>query len=196
MRSTRLAKPPNAPIDSVPVLLQNRQRAVTVDRTWLGRTAEAVLSAARVGAAELSLVLVSDRRMRALNRRYRKKDRPTDVLAFPMHESWPPKRRSAAPAASVAAKAPGTGRVLARPGRAGAMLSRVPMVLGDVVISMPTAKRQAADLGHSLRDEIRRLLVHGVLHLLGYDHERSVRDAAVMARREQTVLRAVRGEGR
>jgi rRNA maturation RNase YbeY len=161
----------------VPVLLQNRQRAVAVDRAWLGRTAGAVLAATRVEAAELSLVLVSDRRMRALNRRYRKKDRPTDVLAFPMNE-----RRSPAPAASVAPKS---------------RLRGVPIVLlGDVVISMPTAKRQAAALGHSLRDEIMRLLIHGVLHLLGYDHERSARDAAVMARKEKAVLRAVRGEGR
>lgn len=164
----------------MPVLLQNRQRAVAVNCAWLGRTARAVLAAARVGAAELSLVLVSDRRMRTLNRRYRKKDRTTDVLAFPMHEIWPPKRRSPAPAASVAAKS---------------RLSRVPMALGDVVISMPTAKRQAAEMGHSLRDEVARLLVHGVLHLLGYDHERSERDALLMARKEKAVLRAIRVKG-
>ena len=161
----------------MPVLLQNRQRAVAVNRAWLERTADAVLKAARAGEAELSLVLVSDRRMRLLNQRYRKKDRPTDVLAFPMHESWPPKRRSVAPAASVAAKS---------------RLSRVPMALGEVVISMPTAKRQAAALGHSLRDEVARLLVHGVLHLLGYDHERSERDALRMARREHAILGRIR----
>jgi rRNA maturation RNase YbeY len=147
--------------------------------------AEAILSAAGAQSAELSLVLVSDRRMRSLNRRYRKKDRTTDVLAFPMHERkkgqiyFLPKRRSAAPAASVAAKS---------------RLSRVPMVLGDVVISLPTAKRQAAELGHSLRDEVSRLLVHGVLHLLGYDHERSERDAALMARKEKAMLKAISGQ--
>jgi rRNA maturation RNase YbeY len=175
----------------VPVLLQNRQRGVVIDRAWLGRTAEAVLSAARAGAAELSLMLVSDRRMRALNRRYRKKDRTTDVLAFPMNE-----RRSPAPAASLGPRT--------RPGASGAggcdiaksRLRGVPIVLlGDVVISMPTAKRQAAALGHSLRDEVSRLLVHGVLHLLGYDHERSERDALRMARKEKTVLRAIQSKG-
>jgi rRNA maturation RNase YbeY len=185
----------------VPVLLQNRQRAVAVNRAWLERTAEAVLAAARVEAVELSLVLVSDRRMRSLNRRYREKDRTTDVLAFPMHERkkgqiyFLPKRRSAAPAASLGPRT--------RPGASGAggcdsaksRLSRVPMILGDVVISMPAAKRQAAALGHSLREEVARLLVHGVLHLLGYDHERSERDALVMARREKAVLRAIRSEG-
>ena len=154
----------------MPVLLQNRQRAVAVDRAWLGRTAEAVLSAARAGSAELSLMLVSDRRMRALNRRYRNKDRPTDVLAFPLLDRgqiYFPRRK----------------------------INLSPILLGDVVISMSTAKRQAAALGHSLREEVARLLVHGVLHLLGYDHERSARDAAAMARKEQTVLRAIRSQG-
>lgn len=147
----------------MPVLLQNRQRAVAINRAWLGRTAEAVLSAARAETAELSLVLVSDRRMRVLNRCYRKKDRPTDVLAFPLREGRFSRFRGS--------------------------------LLGDVVISMPTAKRQAAALGHSLRDEVARLLIHGVLHLLGYDHERSERDAFLMACKEKAVLRAVQGKG-
>ncbi len=142
---------------------------MAVDRTRLGRTAEAVLAAARAGAAELSLVLVSDRRMRALNRRYRKKDRPTDVLAFPLLER---------------------GQIYFSRRK----INLSPVLLGDVVISMPTAKRQAAALGHSLRDEMARLLVHGVLHLLGYDHERSERDALRMARQEKAILHAVRDE--
>jgi probable rRNA maturation factor len=163
----------------VPILLQNRQRAVAVNRAWLGGTAEAVLMAAGAEAAELSLVLVSDRRMHALNRRYRKKDRTTDVLAFPLFE-----RRSA--------KTSRLRKPQALPGDAS---NGQPMLLGDVVISMPTAKRQASEFGHSLRDEITRLLVHGVLHLLGYDHEWSERDALLMARKEKAVLRAIRGKG-
>ena len=147
----------------MPVVLQNRQRVVAIDRAWLRRTAEAVLSAARADGAELSLVLVSDRRMRVLNRRYRKKDRPTDVLAFPLHEKW--------------------GQATFR--------SLSPFLLGDVVISVPTARRQAAELGHGLREELRRLLVHGVLHLLSYDHERGPRDAALMARKEKAILKMI-----
>ncbi|MDQ7082921.1 MAG: rRNA maturation RNase YbeY [Aquificota bacterium] len=73
--------------------------------------------------------------MRELNREYRGKDRPTDVLSFP-------------DGTSIAGK----------------------VLLGDVVISVDTAKRQAQNLGHSL-GEVERLLVHGVIHLLGYDHE-------------------------
>ena len=171
----------------MPVILQNDQRAVAIDQKWLGRTAEAILSAARAETTELSVVLVSDRRMRVLNHRYRKKDRSTDVLAFSINE-----RRSPAPTASVAAKSTGNGRVLARPGQTGEKPGRVPMLLGDVVISMQTAKRQAKELGHSLRKEVVRLLVHGILHLLGYDHDRNVRAAAVMARRERAILRAIR----
>jgi len=160
----------------VPVILQNSQRAVAIDQKWLGRTAEAILSAARAETTELSVVLVSDRRMRALNHRFRKKDRSTDVLAFPMHE----KRGQATFLQSR--------RILKRTRKS----SLSPFLLGDVVIALPTAKRQAAICGHSLRDEVARLLVHGTLHLLGYDHERNVRAAAVMARRERAILRAIR----
>lgn len=119
--------------------------------------------AARAEGEELSLVLVADQRMRTLNRRYRKKDRTTDVLAFPLQ------------------RVPLT------------LTPFPPALLGDVVISMETAKRQAASRGHSLRDELTRLLIHGVLHLMGYDHERSERDATIMARKERAVLRAIRG---
>jgi len=156
----------------VPVVLQDRQRVVALDRVWLRRTAEAVLSAARADNAELSLVLVSDRRMRALNRRYRKKDGATDVLAFPL-----------TPTLSPAGRGKGEGR-------------KPPMLLGDVVISVPTARRQAAELGHGLREELRHLLVHAVLHLMGYDHERGPRDAALMARKEQAILKALGGRVR
>jgi rRNA maturation RNase YbeY len=166
----------------VPVVLQNRQRVVAIDRAWLRRTAEAVLSAARADGAELSLVLVSDRRMRALNRRYRKKDRPTDVLSFPLTPSLPSGAPIALPTA-MGREGEGVG--------GGARYSSPPMLLGDIVISMETAKRQASEFGHGLREELRRLLVHGVLHLLGYDHERGPRDAALMARKERVILRVV-----
>ena len=160
----------------MPVVLQNRQRAVAINRAWLSRTAEAVLSAARADDAELSLVLVSDRRMRALNRRYLKKDRPTDVLAFPLQE-----KRGQATFLTGLGRLPPTSK----------KSSLSPFLLGDVVISIPMARRQAAQLGHGLRVELRRLLVHGVLHLLGYDHERGPRDAALMARTETAILKTI-----
>lgn len=83
----------------------------------------------------LSVRFVSDRQIRELNRRYREKDAPTDVLSF---------------------TGGGTPEGLH---------------LGDLVIGAPTARRQAAGLGHPLGREIRELVLHGVLHLLGHDHE-------------------------
>ena len=68
------------------------------------------------------------------------------------------------------------------------------MLLGDVVISAQTAKRQAAAREHGLFDELVHLLVHSVLHLLGYDHERGPREAARMARKEQAVLKKIQKE--
>ncbi|WP_447974851.1 rRNA maturation RNase YbeY [Nitrospira sp. Kam-Ns4a] len=123
----------------------------------LTQLAQRVLAAAGAPAAELSLELVGDGRMRRLNRRYRGRDAPTDVLAFALRD------------------APGPRSSL----------------LGDVVISLPTAARQAAEAGRRLDHELAALLIHGVLHLLGYDHERSARAAARMRRKERAVLQAV-----
>lgn len=118
----------------------------------LGRVARRLLRRLDLGETELSILLVNDRGMRALNRRYRGIDRTTDVLAFAQQEG-----------------AGGTPDGL----------------LGDVVISLDTAKRQARDAGSSLGAEADRLLIHGLLHLLGYDHERSAAEARRMQRRER-----------
>jgi len=64
-------------------------------------------------------------------------------------------------------------------------------MLGDVVISVPQARRQALEVGRQLDDELVSLLVHGVLHLCGYDHERGEKEAARMHRRERQLLRAI-----
>jgi rRNA maturation RNase YbeY len=112
--------------------------------------------------AELSVVLVDDREMQALNATYRKKNRPTDVLAFSMREGEPAPRTN---------------------------------LLGDVVISVDTAARQAAERGVSVAAEIRTLLTHGILHLLGYDHERSPSEARRMfALQRKLMLRLDRDE--
>lgn len=140
------------------VYLRVRLIRVTVRQTALRHLAERVLAAVGEAESELSIDLVGDRRMRRLNRQYRKKDRTTDVLAFAMRESASP----------------------------------VSALLGDVVISVPTARRQAKEGGRSLSEELAWLLVHGVLHLCGYDHERSGAEARRMKRREQAVLRALR----
>jgi probable rRNA maturation factor len=106
---------------------------------------------------EVQVLLADDRTLRRLNRRFRGKDRATDVLSFP------------AAATTVFFGEPG-----------GAELA------GDLAISLETAARQAARFGHSLRDEVRVLLLHGLLHLTGFDHER---DRGEMAAKEAELRR-------
>jgi probable rRNA maturation factor len=127
-------------------------------------------------AGSVSIAVVSDARMRALNRRYRGKDRVTDVLSFSTGPGpWPSASRRHEGAG---------GRAEAR--RAEAAGLRPP--LGEVVIAAGRARRQAADAGHSLATELRVLALHGLLHLLGYDHER---DDGRMARVERALRRRV-----
>ncbi len=169
-------------LDRVPVLLRNLQRSKPINMKRIKGLAEDVLTAMRVQNDELSILLVSDRRIRTLNARYRKIDHPTDVLAFPLETDGA--REAGFGACSHAATIlppkclPGSER-------------RPPRLLGDVVISVATAQRQATAYGHSLHKEVIRLVVHGVLHLLGYDHELGAREARRMAGQERRVLRLI-----
>jgi probable rRNA maturation factor len=104
-------------------------------RPWLTRFAPASAK------GDLCVALVSDARMRALNRQFRGKDKVTDVLSFPAQ----------------------AGSVSAVPSVVG--------FLGDIVIASGVAKKQAKAAGHSLNTEIRILALHGLLHLVGYDHD-------------------------
>jgi probable rRNA maturation factor len=113
-------------------------------------------TAAPAGARGLVVVaLVSDGRVRTLNRTYRGIDRSTDVLSFPVSTDVPLSSRSA----------------IEGP------------LLGDVVIATGVARRQAARVGHAYRDELRTLALHGLLHLLGYDHERDQGQMRTLERR-------------
>lgn len=146
----------------MPVYIQSHVRRVTFDQARLDRLARAILSDVGEASAELGVLFVGDQRMRGLNRQYRGKDRTTDVLAFAMRESLTPH------------PSPLT-----------------PVMLGDVVIAVPTAVRQAKQGQRSLDEELTVLLVHGILHLCGYDHERSEKEARRMHRRERMILRAL-----
>ena len=133
------------------VALLNRQRRCQVSPARLRRVLFGAAEALRVGG-EVSLVLAGDRLLRRLNRDYRGKDRPTDVLSFP-----------------------GDG------GEAG---------LGDVVISVETAGRNARRLGRSLLQELDVLALHGFLHVLGHDHET---DGGTMDRLERRLRHRLLG---
>jgi rRNA maturation RNase YbeY len=125
----------------------------------LREEAEALMHLVGREDCELSILLTGDRRMKQLNINYRFLARPTDVLSFAQIEEG---ESDAFPAAPGEYRPPD-----AKP-------------LGDVVISLETAARQAREMRQSTSQRLRTLLVHGFLHLLGYDHERSKSDAAAM----------------
>jgi probable rRNA maturation factor len=116
----------------------------------------------------VSIALVSDRRIRALNRTYRRKDYATDVLSFPNPQFPVPSPQSPRLRSSTADRAT-AGPSVAPPARGRAVPSPC---LGEIVIARGVAKRQARQARHSERTELRVLALHGLLHLLGYDHER------------------------
>lgn len=119
-----------------------------VSAAALGRFAARARRAARL-RGRVAVLVAGDRELRALNRRFRRKDKPTDVLSFP---------------------AAGDG------------------LAGDIAISAATAGRNARRFGHSLADELKILILHGMLHLAGYDHEH---DHGEMARREERLRRTL-----
>jgi len=140
--------------------------------------------------AELSVVLCDDAAIRALNRDWRGKDRATDVLSFSQVEDTP--RSVHAGRRSPRAVHNPAGASRAGPGRRGTVPRNVPgESLGDVVISVDTAHRQAREGGWTLAEEMNRLLLHGVLHLLGYDHERGGEEAARMHAEEARLSAAL-----
>lgn len=154
---------------------------------FLERLAQRILDTTGAPRAELSLELIGDRRMRRLNRDYRGVDCPTDVLSFPMsvrRQALGVKRKRAGDLSSVTPYARDPLH---------SQEQRVPLapheMLGDVVISLDTAARQAATDRQPIDQAVVRLLIHGILHLRGYDHERGEREARRMRRKERAILR-------
>lgn len=108
---------------------------------------------------EISILITDNDQIRGLNKQYRKKDAPTNVLAFPMQE--------------------------------GAFTDITPGLIGDVVISCETAQQEADNAGIKLEERMSQLLIHGVLHLIGFDHEISEADAEKMEKKSLTLLRKI-----
>ena len=146
------------------VLISNEQNAVKIPsglRILILRSCNAVLNYEHFeGPAEISVTFVDNDRIHELNKQYRNKDMPTDVLSFPMGEN----------------------------GQYDIDEDNGCKVLGDIVISMQRAMEQAELYGHSLQREVAYLTVHSMLHLLGYDHEGSGLEAVRMREREEAVL--------
>jgi probable rRNA maturation factor len=141
------------------VYLENRTRGTGLDTRSLARVLERLLAGIGEAGTSVSLTFVRDPAMRELNREHRGKDAPTDVLSFPIY-------------APEAFDRSGLTRARAR----GDVLRQAQddmgpeRMLGDIVVSVDTAQRQAEDYGATLEREVQRLLIHAVLHLAGHDH--------------------------
>lgn len=126
------------------------------------RRVEAMIDLLQLKECEVSIVLTDDRRIHELNKNYRGKDRPTDVLAFAMRE--------------------------------GEFAELAGGALGDVIVSVPTARKQAHERQVSVLEEVTMLLAHGLLHLLGWDHETPAKDRRMRAETAR-LCRAAQPEG-
>ncbi|MDP6605658.1 MAG: rRNA maturation RNase YbeY [Dehalococcoidia bacterium] len=124
---------------------------------------ESTLDGEGQGETALTLLLAGDELLWRLNREHRAADEPTDVLSFPGDEGEP----------------------MPSPGEAtGEAAGEEGAYLGDIAVSVEMAAQQAEEAGLSLEDELRHLVLHGLLHLLGYEHESDEDDAAMRAREE------------
>jgi probable rRNA maturation factor len=130
--------------------------APEVEAEWIGRIAGRALESESVPAAELGVLVTDDDTVRRLNRDYAGEDAPTDVLSFSLQE----------------------GEEFVHPPEGPDSVLR----LGEVIISYPMAERQALEAGRPVRDELAHLLVHGILHLLGYDHAQPEEEQRMRAR--------------
>jgi probable rRNA maturation factor len=146
------------------IYLRNSTRKHALPLRRLERSARRLLAATGRPDASLSLTFVGDAAMRRVNREHRGKDRTTDVLSFPLFEPFAVPRR--------------------------ALAGHAELLIGDIIISVDAAARQAAAYDAKLEAEIERLLVHGVAHLLGHDHE-VPRERARMVRAEKRLAKAI-----
>ena len=141
------------------VLINNSQSRINIAVPVLQKTATVILSALGCPEGELSILIVDDPRIAALNRQYLNRMGPTNVIAFPMRE--------------------------------GEFSQISPGLLGDVVISIDTAQTEGEAGGISTEERFVELLVHGILHLFGYDHETDEAEALRMEEKSQALLRII-----
>ncbi len=151
-------------VDKIRVVITNEQKDIKVPtglRMLIRRCCNAVLKLEKFeGSAEINVTLVDNEYIRKLNKKHRNKDSATDVLSFPMGKG---------------------GKYEINP-ETGAQM------LGDIVISMDKVLEQHGLYGHSLQREMIYLVAHGMLHLIGYDHESSDVEKVRMREKEETVM--------
>ncbi len=144
---------------AVDLIVHYQPPSLPLHRHRLIRETGLLMSLCGIADRRVSVVLVDDEEMSQLNRQYRHKEGPTNVLSFPIADG------------------------------ADAGLSQIAVAeLGDIIISLDTAQREAVELGRSCHDRLTWLITHGLLHLLGYDHERSEKEAEEMYDQEISLL--------
>lgn len=149
------------------IFINDLQNKRAIDPAYLEKIALHLLHEMQCDErCEVSIALVDDQEMRQLNLQYRHIDKPTDVLSFALQEADEP------PIVSECAE------------------QDVPILLGDVILSTETTQRQAEERGHPFEQELSILLIHGLLHLLGYDHQTD-EDAEIMEPLELELLKKI-----
>lgn len=144
------------------VTIHNHQKLFRVDSRRIRRSVKRLLNALNCDDRAIGLLLVDDDEIQKLNNAYLNRNKPTNVLSFPMTE--------------------------------GEFGTINPQILGDIVISVQTAHRDALIGRLDLMDELEFLIIHGLLHLLGYNHEKtSAEKAAEMNGRERELFHLLRG---
>jgi len=142
------------------ILIKNQQKIIKINQGKIKGIIKKVLQHLKVDEeTEVSILLTDDKFIRSLNNKYRGIDKPTDVLSFNLQEG--------------AVKSPEV---------------ESDKLLGDIIISVETAQRQADNLNHSVEKELNILLIHGLLHLTGYDHEEDA-DYKIMQEKESEILK-------
>lgn len=163
---------------SVTLLWQNEQEEHEIQSSHIATIEKLLFEAARmegITEGEVSLSFVDDDTIHQLNLEYRGKDRPTDVLSFPMEDN---KDWEDAILLDVEEHHDEHD------------VEAMPCMLGDIIISVPTALRQSEEYGHSFIRELGFLFVHGFLHLIGYDHDTKDAEQAMFARQEDILSAA------
>lgn len=150
------------------ITVTNEADGYRIEEQGIATLADAVLSALGLNQCQLSVSFVNESIIHELNKRFRKKDRSTDILSFPQMEWDAPIE-------------------LEHPAKDTNDEERPPQSLGDLVISPFNAECNAKDIGQPLDREILFLMIHGILHLCGHDHEEASEEAKMLAQQNQLI---------
>lgn len=148
------------------ILIKNSQRSIAIDVGQLKKDAQIILDALKYSDFDLGIWLTTNRTIHKYNRDYRHKDKPTDILSFPFYPDL-------------------------QAGKRIVTSTDEDKNLGDLIISLEYVQAEAKKLGVTFEQRMKRLLVHGICHLLGYDHIKD-EDYKVMYRKEMALLKKLR----